>query len=193
MSPPPRPADLRAALLDAALEALDRDGTLPSWRALARACGVSQTAPYRHFDDLDALRAAVAAECFRRFVALQQRRLARTSAGDDRLATAIRTYVRFAGDHPHRYALMFGSAVDFRRHPETMAVAREAFGLLVQAVQAYGIAQPERAAHVLWAAHHGLSDLIRLGLAPGGTPAAAATDMLVDMSVRWMHTLASPR
>ncbi len=38
-----------------------------SLRALAREIGVSQTAPYRHFRDKNALLAALATEGFRRF------------------------------------------------------------------------------------------------------------------------------
>src|SRR5688500_16694219 len=72
--PPRRPAkrayhhgDLRRALLDAALP-LVRDGgpEALTLRAVARAAGVSQTAPYRHFADRAALVAAVADEGFER-------------------------------------------------------------------------------------------------------------------------------
>ncbi|HJU91281.1 MAG TPA: helix-turn-helix domain-containing protein, partial [Gemmatimonadaceae bacterium] len=44
--------DLRQALLDAALEILRTKGVEAlTLRAVARAAGVSQTAPYRHFAD----------------------------------------------------------------------------------------------------------------------------------------------
>ena len=62
--------NLRAELLDTALEQL-RAGSAEdlSLRALARAVGVSQTAPYRHFADKGELLAAMAtratATCWR--------------------------------------------------------------------------------------------------------------------------------
>ena len=44
--------NLREALLDTAIEQLQKVGVENlSLRALARAVGVSQTAPYRHFED----------------------------------------------------------------------------------------------------------------------------------------------
>ena len=51
--------DLRAALLDAALELLEEDETF-SLRAVARRAGVSPNAPYRHYADKEALLAALA-------------------------------------------------------------------------------------------------------------------------------------
>src|SRR5919107_731159 len=59
--------DLRQALLDAALELLRAEGAAAlTLRAVARAAGVSQAAPYRHFADRGALVAAVAEEGFER-------------------------------------------------------------------------------------------------------------------------------
>ncbi|MDQ3996358.1 MAG: TetR/AcrR family transcriptional regulator, partial [Gemmatimonadota bacterium] len=59
--------DLRRALVDAAIPLL-RDGgpEALTLRAVARAAGVSQTAPYRHFADRAELVAAVAESGFRR-------------------------------------------------------------------------------------------------------------------------------
>src|SRR5215208_5503789 len=66
--------DLRRALLDASLELL-RDGgpEALTLRGAARAAGVSQTAPYRHFADRAALIAGVAEDGFRRLRARLQR------------------------------------------------------------------------------------------------------------------------
>src|ERR1700743_2999787 len=60
--------DLRAALIAAAREALET--TAPeniTLKSLALRLGVSQPAPYRHFNNRDALLAAVAADGFMRF------------------------------------------------------------------------------------------------------------------------------
>src|SRR5690242_21938592 len=57
--------DLRAALLAHARELLDRDGAEAiSFRAVARAAGVSATAPYNHFHGRPDLLAAMATAGF---------------------------------------------------------------------------------------------------------------------------------
>ncbi len=91
--------DLRAALLDAALELLD-DPEAFSLRAVARRAGVSPNAPYRHYEDKEALLAAVAAHGFDRLA--------------DRLDAAgthadmAQAYVAFALEHPGLFRLMYG-------------------------------------------------------------------------------------
>jgi AcrR family transcriptional regulator len=58
--------DLRSALLEHAVRILRTDGLEAlTLRAVARAAGVSQTAPYRHFADRRALMGAIAADGFR--------------------------------------------------------------------------------------------------------------------------------
>src|SRR5260370_6620778 len=57
---------LRAACLSAALERLEEEGeTALSLRAVARRAGVSPAAPYRHYEDREALVSAVAAVGYR--------------------------------------------------------------------------------------------------------------------------------
>src|SRR5258706_12767161 len=65
-SMPPKAAyhhgDLRAALVGAAMDLLEEGGEAElSLRAVARRAGVSAAAPYRHYDDREALVSAVAA------------------------------------------------------------------------------------------------------------------------------------
>ncbi|MDH5171482.1 MAG: TetR/AcrR family transcriptional regulator, partial [Gammaproteobacteria bacterium] len=62
--------NLRAELLDTAIQQLRDLGTEDlSLRALARAVGVSQTAPYRHFADKGELLAAMATRGYRDLLA----------------------------------------------------------------------------------------------------------------------------
>ena len=183
--------DLRGALLEAALRALGEDGELPSWRALALACRVSHAAPYRHFDSLEGLRAAVIEECFRRFSAHARRAVRDVSGPQRRLEVAIRAYLRFAQRHPHWYGLMFGRPVDARRYSAASEAGRAAFGLLVEAVRACGVSEPRGVAFVLWAAHHGLADLFRRGLRPEGAAAERAlVDGLIRMSLDYVGAAA---
>ncbi len=60
--------NLRQELMNRAEQHLLESGSNElSLRALAREIGVSQTAPYRHFRDKNALLAALATEGFQRF------------------------------------------------------------------------------------------------------------------------------
>ena len=120
MTPPAaRPyhhGDLRRALLDAALAILrERGPDALTLRGVARAAGVSQTAPYRHFADRAALVAGVAEDGFRRLLARMRQAVAAPPApgeteraGLQRLALA---YLRFALEHPAEYRIMFGPAL----------------------------------------------------------------------------------
>jgi AcrR family transcriptional regulator len=118
---------LRPALLEAALRLL-RDGgpDAVTLRAVARATGVSQTAPYRHFEDHAALLKAVAAQAF---TFLHEKLLAAARDPARILGTAPKTergvlqaialaYVRFGLDHPQEYRFMFGAAGPRDASPE---------------------------------------------------------------------------
>ncbi|MDR3588014.1 MAG: TetR/AcrR family transcriptional regulator [Desulfosporosinus sp.] len=60
--------DLKAELIRMGLKLLDQEGYERfSLRKVAKACNVSQTAPYRHFKDKDQLIAAIAAEATKEF------------------------------------------------------------------------------------------------------------------------------
>lgn len=173
--------DLRSALLAETLAALDRDGVLPSWRALARACGVSQSAPYRHFEDFEALRAAVAAASFDELRETVAAAVAQGADPWDRLARGCRAYIDFGVRHPARYRLMFGiSPGELGRHAEAFAAGRAAFALLVRAVGECGVDDPTPVAYAAWAATHGVVVLHGAGLGPDAGFAELATRMILD-------------
>jgi AcrR family transcriptional regulator len=108
--------DLRRALLDASLTILrERGPDALTLRGVARAAGVSPTAPYRHFADRAALVAGVAEDGFRRLFARMRQAVAAppapgetARAGLQRLALA---YLAFALEHPAEYRIMFGRAL----------------------------------------------------------------------------------
>jgi AcrR family transcriptional regulator len=162
--------DLRDSLVREAIASLEASGELPSWRALARACGVSQSAPYRHFDGLDELRSAVAAEGFRR---LGSRLRAATRKHTDPLEAfeaGFRAYVRFGAKHGSLYGIMFEQGPS---SPEVAAASAEAYSTLLTALAALGIRDPLRVAFVVVTAHHGLVDFVRRGFEIGGVPTGA--------------------
>ena len=93
--------DLRQALIDAAVDLLSEAGMSHlSLRQVARRVGVSDAAPYRHFEAKDALLAVVAEEGFKAYTHYLQRAVA--SAIDNPIQQFLgcgRAYVRYALDN----------------------------------------------------------------------------------------------
>ena len=160
--------NLRAELLDAASRELqNRPAEQLSLRAVARSLGVSQTAPYRHFNDKQALFAALAAHAYERL--LDDLRSARQAAGPaarDQLHSVARAYVDYAARHERLFKLMFGPLVEpLEQHPELRAVSRETLAL-VQDILQHGVDRQEfrpqdvrYLANAAWAGIHGVATL----------------------------------
>ena len=161
--------DLRRALVKAATRLLDRHGPQGvTLRGTARAAGVSQAAPYRHFASKEALLAAVAEHAFH---ALQRacEAAAPDGADDDPhawLDAVALAYVRFALAHPARYRLMWAPTPRGRDHPGLHSAAGAAGAALADALGAYRgpvEAAPEESMKqllVVWSLLHGLVGLI---------------------------------
>jgi len=189
--------DLRRALLDAALGILREEGAAAlTLRAVARAAGVSQAAPYRHFADRAALVAGVAEESFGRLRESMLRAVERSSGGDGRraLRQIAFSYLDFAFEHPAEYRVMFGPDLTSRGEnlPEGFAAARlSVFELLRQGIvrlqQAGRVrpVDPTQMALSAWALVHGLAMLTLDGQVAnsGGVPprevARTATDLIM--------------
>jgi AcrR family transcriptional regulator len=110
----PRPyhhGDLRAAVLAAAEKIVEDEGVdALTLRAVARAVGVSHTAPKNHFGDLEGLLSKLAAVGYRRFG--EALLAAMDGAGGEprqRMRAMGRAYVGFARAHPGLFLLMFRS------------------------------------------------------------------------------------
>jgi AcrR family transcriptional regulator len=185
MSKPYHHGHLRSALLEAALTALEQDGELPSLRSLAKACGVSQSAPYRHFESLDQLRVALLIEGFRRLTAGIEAATAAHADPFAALAAGTRCYIQFGLEHPALYTLMFDKRDAVTSSPEASEAGLAGYRTLVDAVAACGVNEPRRAAFVLWTGQHGLIDILLSGLRVPGHGrerdqlVAAEIDMLV--------------
>lgn len=110
--------DLRAEVLRAAEKILETEGVdALTLRAVARAVGVSHTAPKNHFGDLQGLLSELAAVGYRRYGrALLS---AMDAAGADpriRMRAMGRAYVAFAVAQPGLFVLMFrGERLDMTR------------------------------------------------------------------------------
>ncbi len=147
--------DLRNALIDAAATIVELRGLNElSLRAAARRAGVSQTAPYRHFKDKEALIAAVAADGF----LMLAEDLDAAAAQSRDLVLIGKSYVRFALEHPARFQLMFGRDISHRSAHDVLADAEEHLRTLFHRLS------PQGQSEALWAAFHGLADLCVGGL-----------------------------
>jgi AcrR family transcriptional regulator len=165
--------DTRDGLLQAARALIDSQGVgAVTMRKVATDCGVSATAIYRHFDDKDALLAALLVESFGRFH--------RYLIDSERPRTALmrfrriaQCYFDFSQECPHDYRLIFmtnGESLGFHRLDEAqMGQVNGTFGLLVRRIsecQDAGIFRDDEprlvGAHV-WAAFHGLASLLLTG------------------------------
>lgn len=160
-STPYHHGDLRQALLEAARQAVERDGAgALSLRELARGLGVSHNAPYRHFPDREALLDALCAEGFAELTLRLEGVRARTPAR--RLSAMGEAYVAFADAHPGVFALMF-QPVDPSLRPLTTPVATGAMALLADGVRGVtGLADPTDVT-AMWAVAHGLATLRMTG------------------------------
>lgn len=147
--------DLRAALLTSAMELLEADEPF-SLRAVARAAGVSPTAPYRHFADREALESALAVDGF---VALTH---ALAAQGEPRsvedLGGLAVTYVEFALDHPAVFKLMFGQECD-DSNDERVVAAGALRELLRDSLAGVFVAVDDDLAVGAWGLVHGLAFL----------------------------------
>lgn len=178
---------LRGELLAAANDVLDRTGdpSAVTIRGVATAVGVAPNAVYLHFDDRDALLAALVADRFAAFGAHIGAAMA--AAPDDpveRLRAGHGAYVGYALAHPGHYRLLFGAPTA----PEALELGLAAFQLCVDGCQGLldaglirGI-EARRLAASIWAMEHGYVELQLAGvgtLLPG--PAEALDALLAPM------------
>lgn len=160
--------NLRNELLDTA-EAQLADTSIDelSLRALARAVGVSQTAPYRHFRDKNELLAALATRGYRKLLGALES--AAQSVGDDpdaEMLSFAHTYVHFAVDNPDLFKLMFGPSLQPQAsYPELYQASRDTYEL-VRSIMRSGIDQgifrdedDHYLANAGWSGIHGLATL----------------------------------
>lgn len=161
--------DLRQSLIDAACKHLLESGadTL-SLRALAREVGVSQTAPYRHFESKAALFRAIAIYGFE--ILITECEAAERSAEGDVEETIVAVglaYVDFARRNPEKYQLFFDSSlVDFNKSPALAEAGDKAFSVMTRMIEkgiTAGILVDRpvlEVAGALWASMHGAASLL---------------------------------
>ena len=121
--------DLEVAIVTAAVQYIEENNadTL-SLRQIAKTCGVSATAIYRHFANKEALFARIATEGFMR--------LQKNSEEEQAKRLEIGTlYVEFSLDNSGYFAIMFGDYIkDHRDYPALYQASHDSYEELVQAI-----------------------------------------------------------
>jgi AcrR family transcriptional regulator len=156
--------DLRNALLKAALDLVrDRRSTHFTLHDVSERVGVTQSAIYRHFADLDDLLSTLCRNGFDAFAEAQRQATAGNPDPWQRLRALVRAHLRFAISNPDYFRIMFDGGLANR--PENIARAQPTFQLLVDTIaEIDGTAEHafERAV-AIWAAGHGLAALMLSG------------------------------
>ena len=159
--------DLQAALLQAALRTIQRQGVeAVTLRGVGKDVGVSRTALYRHFTDKSALLRAVAREGFRMLRLALVERWEREGKGPAGFESMGMAYVQFAVDNPSHYRVMFGASIlGDAADPELAEEGAAAFKVLVDALveqQRQNLVRrddPLELALYIWSMVHGIAML----------------------------------
>lgn len=175
--------ELRESLLEAGAELLEKEGpTGLSLRKLGRQLGVTPGAPYRHFEDKEALLAALAADGFRKLRAEILAEQEPQAGGEERLKRAGIGYLRFATGHPQLFRLMFGwmPSRDIPELCEAGDAAFAAFESVLQACEDEGLLSRSLndAGLLAWSAVHGAAFLLIDGRLKVDDPAPDASCIL---------------
>jgi AcrR family transcriptional regulator len=190
--------DLRRELLDAAAEAVARDGPgALSLRALARQVGVSHAAPAHHFGDKIGLFTALATEGF---VELGEAVTAATTGGPDTTSALVAggvAYVRFATERRGHFEVMWRTDLLHLGDVDYLTAASGAFESLRAAVhraQHQGWCAGGDTAELTiaaWAVVHGLASLHNAGILPMVTSGRAPTELAETITNLLVTALAS--
>ena len=166
-------SNLREVLLASAVQLIAEAGPAGfTLREVARRAGVSHNAPYRHFQDRDALLAAVAAQGYLELNDAMLEASSRQSDSLNRLKRAGLAYVAFALRRPEHFTVMFEAAFSKESHPEAAAASELAFSTLVSLVEGTQNTRqmtngdPLQFALLAWTMVHGIAKLAITGRLP---------------------------
>lgn len=155
---------LRDALLQAAVEILRSGGVEAlSLRALAKATGVTQAAPYSHFRDKNDLLAAIAETGFQRLALQMAEDATGAPSAQARIERLITSYIRFAAENKPLFRLMFGRELaNLKKFPTLAMTAGKSYALISAALSTRQSKEDDvRFLTVaIWSLCHGLTTLI---------------------------------
>lgn len=173
--------NLREVLISSALDIL-KEGTLQdlSLRALARKAGVSQTAPYRHFEDKEALIVVLIQEGSNILQEKMKIACEQTSEPVERLINMGMAYYDFADAHPAHFRLMFGGNLERKEKHITLVEIEQKGYEIVEFVVGECMKLPnapkkpvELVRLTCWSLVHGLSNLLLNDVSNDDIPADA--------------------
>jgi AcrR family transcriptional regulator len=169
--------DLKNALIQAAIDIVATDGVYGlTLRKAARRAGVSHNAPYAHFEDKQALIAAIALDGHNKIHALIEK--IDGQFPDDPLKQLVNlawAYVQFGIESPAHYKITFSGLIENEKnYPAFVEVSHDSLIMLqkiVAACLATGILRSgnfgeEMAAISIWGLIHGLVSLAIEGQVP---------------------------
>ncbi|WP_406136655.1 TetR/AcrR family transcriptional regulator [Streptomyces sp. NBC_01089] len=153
-------------IIEAALRVLEGEG-VAALTIRRIAAEVEYTAPvvYQHFANKDALVLRLVVHGYDRLLA-RFRQVVEEPDIDRRMLRAASEYVRFAGDHPHLYEAMNGTAVDA---DERRRAAEPAIDVLKELLTAWSdahgvdLADRDEACEIVWGTLYGMASLGFLG------------------------------
>ena len=151
----------RAGILSAALQQVESEGVENlAIRSIAATLGLAPNAIYRYFENLAALKAAVAEEAYLRMLEIMQK-----AAGRKQSAEAVRAfsqaYLRFAHEQPRVFALYLTTPGADLKSPECV---RNSEFFWQHVARIYPEKRAREASLTLWALLHGLAVLREAGV-----------------------------
>ena len=164
--------DLRRSLIQAGVKMIEKRGLAGlSLREVARAAGVSHTAPYRHFQDKADLLAAIAQVGFEQLTNDAGEAAGRHDGDPQKQFVAASVqYILFGVRHPRMAHLLFGGVINMKTAPRALKQASWAAFQLVETIindgKKKGLFQNRdtmELAVTTWSGIHGLAQLISGG------------------------------
>jgi AcrR family transcriptional regulator len=159
-------ASTRERIIEAALHVLETEGAAAlTIRRIATDVEYSAPVVYQHFANKDALVLELVAHGHRLMLA-GFRQAADEPGIDRRMMRIASEYVRFAGEHPHLYEVMNGTAVDAE---ERRRAAEPAVDVLKELLTTWSdahdvaLADLDEACEILWGTLYGIASLGYLG------------------------------
>jgi AcrR family transcriptional regulator len=157
-------ADREHRIVAAARVIAEREGwDAVTIRRLADEIEYSQPVLYSHFENRDAIVAAVAVEGFQEFTVVLREAASRSTGRRNALKNVAMAYLAFALSRPALYEAMFILPTDLRfAEAGTRPELRAAFEALAAVVTPFCV-DVDDVTETFWAALHGLAELERSG------------------------------
>lgn len=178
-------------ILDAAMNLLDTGGpSAVTLRAVGNAAGISQSAPYRHFEDKRALLEAMVRANLDQMNAALEKATRKATSAFGALELAVREYFDFARRFPVRYRFLFEVSREDTALGSEARQAFEALAALVRAAQQSGELKQGDASQIaalIFGAVFGMADLAQFGFAGVSTGSQSVDDLallLLDLLAR---------